>query len=569
MSSRSRPRAHRPHAPGSALAHAKSLLNRTDLRFLWKVNARLSLHSVYAKQDDSFFISPLLNSENVRLFGQVILGSNADQHYDRRVGPDALRRVINDCKDMMNNPLSIERVMRFNGTDQAHLALQIFLSETANIQFPVQDPRPQEKAGRTLAIFDALPRRYPERMSPENARLYSSLAPRIEAFLGTSVFQLSVCFLALMNWQTLSFLCSHRALDCGIHNIYAIRDLRERRARILGVLFEDEVMLDNFLIFTESEIARATIEQPAWNGFHQQFAKFLRLFSATTDELRRDAAERPEFQVGSISNRLSPLERYPIVRLGERNGFHELVIPNTAFFLKSFSAVIDYTLLAEFRDEYSQARGALLELYVRCLVEDRLPHLVVIPEIPYGTEVRRGPDLTLIDRDLGRIILVEIKGRRISLGNRIDMTEEGLRKNLEDVHDALLKLPRKLADLYDGLAEYRDYQEAIDSTRGSTPIFVAIISEGVYSLGELVREMGNQAGDPLYEFPYPYCVVALDIFERAVETARRRSEPLAKLLFGHWQLSLRREYQNAGPDSFGGVDIPESESFAGSFAPWH
>jgi hypothetical protein len=569
MLSRSRTRTNRSHTPEASLAHAKSLVNRTNLSFLWKISARLSLHNMYTQEDDPFFLMPLLSPEDIRLLGQVILSSNAGQQYDRRPAPDALRRVLNDCKDMMNNPQALERMMRFNETDRAHLALQIFLSETANTQFPGQDPRPEEKAGRTLAIFEVLPRQYPEKMSRESARLVSSLMPRIEAFLGTSFTQLSLCFLALMNWQGISYHRSRHALAWNIQNPYAIRDLRNRRMVILGALFEDEPVLDDFLIFTGEQVARAMIQQSAWDGFHQQFAKFLRFFSSTTEELRRNAAEQPEFQVGSISNRLSPLERYPIVRIGERNGLHELIIPNVSHFLKSFSAVIDYTLLTELGNDYSQARGALLELYIRCLVENRLPHLLVIPEVAYGHEVRRGPDLTLIDRELGRIVLVEIKGRRILLGNRLNMTEEGLRANLEDAHSALSKLPRKLEDLYAGLSEYRDYQEAIDSTRGSTPIFVAIISEGVYSLGEIVREMGNHPGDPLYEFPFPYCVVALDIFERAVETARIRSEPLIELLFGHWQRSLRREYQNAGADSFGGSHIPESESFAGSFAPWH
>jgi len=405
---------------------------------------------------------------------------------------------------MMNNPRALERMMRSNETDDAHLALQLFLSETANTQFPGQDPRPKEKAGRTLAIFEVLPHRYPEKLSREHARLIENLLPRMESFLGTSFFQLSICFLVLINWQSNAYVNSRNSLATCIGNPLAIGDPKSGQLAIVRVLLEEEPLLDSLLIFTPERLARALIPPENWAGFDRQFGIFLRLFSATTRELREMFAERSEFQIGSTSNRLSPLERYPVVRIGEKAGLSELIVPNVAHFLKSFSAVIDYALLGEFGDQYSQLRGALLELYVRCLVEARLPHLIVIPEIPYGREERRGPDLTLIDRDLGRIILVEVKGRRIRLSTRLNVTREELRENLGDAHEALRKLPRKLADLYRRLPEYAGYQEAIDATRGSTPICIAILSEGVYSMGELARELGTRPDDPLHNYPFPY-----------------------------------------------------------------
>jgi len=523
---------------------------------------------MYTNSDDPFSLLPLLSPEDIRLLGHVIISSNADLQYDRRPNSGALGLVLNDCKDMMNNPGALARMMRWNETDRAHLAFQLFLSLTGNTQFPGQDPRPKEKVGRTLAVFEALPRRYPDRLSTGNKKLVFSLLPKIESYFGTSLTQLSLCFLALTNWQGIAYRFSMRALAYSIGSTFSIKSPRDRQLMIMTALLEEEPSLDSFLVFTEERIARALIYPSAWTGFCEQFAKFLRVFSATTEELRRNAVERPEFQVGAISNRLSPLERYPIVRIEEKGKIDRLSIPNTAHFLKSFSAITDYTLLEALGAEYSQARGALLELYIRCLVEDRLPHLLVIPEISYGHQERRGPDLTIIDRELGKIILVEMKGRRIKLSTRLTMTEEELRENLSDAHEALRKLPRKLADLYEGLAEYRDYQEAIDTTKSSAPIFVAVLSEGVYSLGELAREMGTHFGDPLYNYPFPYCVMALDIFERAIETARRNGEPLAELLHTHWHRSLRREYQNAGADSFDGKFIPESETFAASFAPW-
>ncbi|HEX3526631.1 MAG TPA: hypothetical protein VH988_06160 [Thermoanaerobaculia bacterium] len=539
-------------------------MNRTNLHFLWKLSARLSLHDMYTPAEDPLFLLPLLSPEDIRHLGQVILASNAAPKYEPIPSPEILRCIINDCKDMIDNPQAVKRMMRSNETEGAHLALQLFLSMTANTQFPGQDPRPKDKAGRLVALLETLPHQHSNKLSGEHARVLS----KIELFLGTSITQLSLCFFAVMNWQSLAYIHSANALRSCVGSRLAFGDPQDHKLKIMNALFQNDHLLGPSLAFTPERLTRTLIKQPSWQGFDQQFRIFLGLFSATTTELRQNTSERPEFRLGWISNRLSPLERHPIVRLSKEDGAHEFIVPNVAHFLKSFSAAIDYALLTEFGSPYSQLRGALLELYVRCLVEDRLPRLIVIPETTYNKEERRGPDLTLIDRELGRIVLIEVKGRRILLTTRLNMTEEGLRENLADSHEALRKLPRKLADLYAGLPEYRAYQEAIDSTRGSPPIFVTILSEGVYSMGELAREMGTNPGDPLYNYPFPYCVIALDVFERGVEIANRTNEPLPSLLQTHWERSLRREYYNSGADSFDGRHIPESETFAGSFAPW-
>jgi hypothetical protein len=62
-------------------------------------------------------------------------------------------------------------------------------------------------------------------------------------------------------------------------------------------------------------------------------------------------------------------------------------------------------------------------------------------------------------------------------------------------------------------------------------------------------------------------VLALEIFERGIEVARKTGRPLAELLYEHWERSLRREYQASSPDSFGGEYLEEGETFAASFAP--
>lgn len=564
---RSKGRHRRSHRPENALEHAKSLFNRMNLGSLWKVSARLSLHDMYTAWDDPACAMPLLNPEDIRLFDQVILACRADFDRDRIPDAEILRLVLNDCKDMLDNPVARALLTRASGTADAHLAFQLFLAQTANVQFPGQEPRPLARAGRVIGLLEVLPERERAKIPADQQRAIQELSPRISDFLGMPISIFASCFLLLMKWQGLAATRSRRALDNAIGDLTNVQDSNERARLIVMELFRPDAALNPYLIFTLSRLIGYLGDLARATDMRSELERFMSIFSVSSPELRRIGMELPEFQVGHLSSRLSPLERFPIVRIEDQNEEDSFIVPNVAHLLKSFAPVIDYTLLGRFGSLYSRVRGFLLELYLRCLVEDRLPNLLVIPEKTYGKEERRGADLTLIDRELRRLILVEIKGKRIKLTTRLTMGEDELRDNLSSAHEALLKLPQKVRDLYAGRPEYQEYQEVINLTRDSEPICVAVLSDGVYFMGELARELATREADPLYGYPYPYCVLALEIFERGVEVARKTGRPLAELLHKHWERSLRREYQGASPDSFGGEHPEEGETFAAAFTP--
>jgi hypothetical protein len=548
-----------------ALEHAASLINRVNLDFLWRLCTRLSIHDLYTPYDYPFSAFPLLNPEDIRHFGQVIIASRAGFCGQKELDGETFRRVLNDCKDMLDDPEARNRLARANGTAGAHLALQLVLSQIANIQFPAQAPRPQEKIGRLVALLEALPRRFPEKIPADHAESARELASTTAHLLGLPLSALATCFFAAIQWTKLAYLHSTKVLSFRMDNPALITDSQMRQwGLVLSLLVPEDL---SGLKFTAASMANLLAKPAARDAFLHSFGHFLRHFSGSTSDLRALSAQQ-SFQVGHLSGRLSPLERFPIVRLEEPPGREAFTIPNAAHFLNSFSPVIDYMLIEKVGPSYSQVRGAMLEVYVRCLLEDRQPALLLIPERTYGREERRGPDLTLIDRELKKIVLVEIKGRRIKLETRLTMTEDGLRENLEDAHAALLKLPKKLEELYSGRPEYSDLQPAIDETKGCLPVFVVVLSEGVYQMGELARKLGESPGDSLYGYKFPYCILALDIFEHAVEMARIRKKALVDLLYEHWEQSLRRDYQSASADMFGGSRIPESETYAGGFVPW-
>ncbi len=230
--------------------------------------------------------------------------------------------------------------------------------------------------------------------------------------------------------------------------------------------------------------------------------------------------------------------------------------------------MVDFALNESLGNEYEQARGALFHLYLRQLVEDRLPETVIIPETRYNTAKggKDSSDLTLVDPQAGRIMPVEVKGRRITLATRLVLGDQELEDNLRDAFEALRKLPGKIADLRAGRREFESWREAIGAAGNSPPVLVAVIREGLYGLTHLVREQARlEPQHPLNQITEPYCLLSADAFEKAVEVARHMSRPLAELLEEHYHQSALQNPATPDVDSFGQGIIPFPNTFAASF----
>src|SRR5260221_10605089 len=92
----------KPHPLETAFRHATSLLNTANIEFLWKISARLSLHEAFTEPADPLFLLPTLNTENIRLFDQVVIASGADSSKSRVLTEEEMRNVINDCVNISN-----------------------------------------------------------------------------------------------------------------------------------------------------------------------------------------------------------------------------------------------------------------------------------------------------------------------------------------------------------------------------------------------------------------------------------------------------------------------------------
>ena len=432
-----------------ALRDACRVLGPKWLSHLWRCAATLSVHDVFGPTIPPLSSFPVLNHLKTRYFVQLVLLSKAQDDSRNVLTTDELRRVLDHSRDLQYDAKQMRRLAEAEGEDKTGLEMQRIFAQMGNQQFPEQEPHLIRSVGRLVAMLETLPHDREEDIPPESREVIRLTREGLADLLGSSILDLSHVLILIYG----RYLHVHRtyvaALLSSVLPVNLPEDARLRAGAITLALVEIADDFGEHLIFT----SRAVGEDKRTS--QQVVDRFLEMFSRPTEILRALLNEEV-YAEGHIGSRLLPLDRYPIVQMTDGEASEaRFIVPNLRIFAKSFAYVIDYTLLEHLGDPYSQARGALQELYLRALVEDRLPDQLVIPERTYGKQHRKGPDLTFIDT-AGVLICIESKGRRMLARTRRTMDPELIDENLREAYEALEKLPAKIDDLYAGLDEYTD-----------------------------------------------------------------------------------------------------------------
>jgi len=547
----------KPQPAIKALEHGASLLNNKNLLSLWATSSALSVLDLYTPLESSLSVFPSLNHAKLRMFNQLILHSRSSYEKAGILDYRTLASTLNDALDLTYDPDSLSNLNQASDL-QKKTELHRLFSLMANTQIAEQEFLIPQRLGRMIAMMEVIPDRRASSLNAEALRVVNVVRSKLSGILGASIKELAKVFVAIhLYYQQI-----YRRLEASFPPKSWLARLNdaERKIHILSELIA--IARDNplQLYFNRQQLLRIS---DSLTG--EMLTRFHHLFSRSTETLRA-MLEKEEYQIGHIGSRLLPLDRYPIVEVQRTDADIIYIIPNLRISLKSPIYAIDYGLLEALGDEYARARGFLQELYLQEFIENKLPDTLVIPERPYGKEERRGPDLTLIERSTQRIILVESKATRMRVGSRSTMSREILDDNLIPAYQALSKLPDKIQALYKGLPEYSDVQEPINSTVGSQPLCVVVLSETVYFMSELVRQEAlADSNHRLHNFGYPFFILGVESFEKAVETAAITGKPLSKLLEEHWEESGAMNPATPSSDEFGKIKIDPRQTFAAQF----
>ncbi len=538
-------------------------LNSKNLDTLLETSCLLSCIEFYGGMNSPLF--PLLNNEKCRLFSEAIVASKAASYKSALLTRDDLAYVLNGVGEALNDPRFSQEVASQGSQDKTLYAMQKFFARMANIQIRQQEIRSSSTVGRLLALLEVLPQRDLGQFDRDSQNTVRQFAEEVPKVLGASLRDLATIYMLLSLWYQRLDRIAMRLLQEVRPPTIPGKTESERQAWMMYRLYELLPSLKKYMPFSGNSLLNSLPNLPLSEA---AFIAFVGLFSRPIRGIR-DEAKNTVYQIGPVGWRLSPLERYPLVRFDSANVQSSyFIIPNVRTFMRSFADVIHFTLQERFGNLYNEVRGLSQEVYIRELVKSRLPSCIVIPEIPYRSPKgeKKGPDCTIVEEISGCLIVVEAKARRVLAETRFTMEENIFDANFAQVYDLLLRLPDKVKDLYAGLPEYASYQVEIDVTKQKSPICIAVVGESVYMLNEIIRYRARtDPGHRLRSYPWIYCVMSIESFELAVEIAASEGVSLAQVLEEFWEDGATMDPRGRMSDSFRGRRITKGSSFAESF----
>jgi len=280
---------------------------------------------------------------------------------------------------------------------------------------------------------------------------------------------------------------------------------------------------------------------------------FLSLTSLEIKGLRQINNE-PAFQLGHISDRLSPLERYPIVKLNPS----EHIVPNFRYYDLAITELLRWVFQEIYqRNEFNEVLGTVLEHFILEILIEHFPQVLIIPEKTYKKKSSnyKGPDITLIEDD--KLLVVEINSKHVSLQTRLAQDSESLILDLKSAFDALIRLKdEKIPDLYSGLDAYNKYQDRINITKENKPICIIVIGEGVHSLQEYLNiYCKKNKSFFLNTFEFPACFIDVTNFCEALDVAKKNNISLYSLFHEYWENGKNLTPKKYAAEEFGGREI--------------
>ena len=520
--------------PERAFRDAATRLNSKNLDHLWHTCALLSFlereHAQVASPDSLF---PLINAPRVNMFAKAVLASTAIPTRTGRLAFGDFSYVYNAVNDASTDPALTRALNSSSGRERQFAG---WLHATARSQFPYQIPDLVIRLGRAYALSKAIPQWHRDTLRQTlGERYFDPAQASLDEFGSTVEDVLDVLFRAYAvvreSWKPLQTMLSRALVELGPHPSSSRRSTA-RQAAVLRRFLDLSWRGPSATSFPTS---RLRIQGEAAEGLDRIEAATKHV-SRSTLELRTALANQQQFQRGFITYRLSPLERFPLVRTHAG----QLVVPVTAHLEQLLGNAAHYLLQEQplVANAFMETRGRAQEIYLKELLASRAPSLQQVPERSYrGPKGElRGPDVTLIDAQGQRLLLIESKGRRVLTETRVDVDLNAFRRNFDDAIEALTSLPRKSEDIRLRTDAYGDIQGAVEHACSKPPIGVVVVGEGTPFLTELVRVvLTDDERRQVDAADARLMVMGLDLFETAVEIAAAADEPLADVLDDYWE----------------------------------
>ena len=550
-----------------AFTDAVRRLNRRNVEHLWRLAAILSAEEMSAELRGSRnygFLFPALNLGKLNLFCKTILQSSASPYKRETLTGSEFVQIAN----LLNGSLGPEAPL---GVVSADFPYE-FLAAIGNAQFRYQGVSLAARAARAYAFYSAIPRDNADEIRRRAGR-YMDFNATFETAYGLPIAEL----LEVMRRVAILVLAAHEQAIRPVVDEAASAWARHEQAGGTQNLQANRLISQSAVIQRLASLAETAPPPLSFGVLELTISAFRPLKPGTVTNalaiLSRDTvglrsqAERFPLNPRNLEGSVSALERYPIVRLADRGGQQSYIVPNVRWLYRAFTDIIP-RLLKEAADDdqtYGETRGAVLEVYLERLLQDRIPQAVLIAERKYdrpGQGRVLGPDLVILDPRSESIAIIEAKAAQISERTLTTPRPKIVGGELKKTLRALSPdgAGRKLTDLRAGLPVYAREQGLIDRAAGPV-VAIAVVADGsVFLEGLLARHVEN-SNSPLVTAPYSYGVLSLDDFEVAVEIAAAEGAPVQDILLEFARHSKTWEHDKAPPSHFDGHARAFRETF--------
>src|SRR4030042_877102 len=428
---------------------AVTRLNSKNLTDLWITSCLLSCIDYFSSWDKRVNIfMPMVHVQSVSMLQRAILESKS-QHYKRDIFdskdfPDVYNALVKAADD----------VDLLRGEAKPDTLLRSFFGTLANCQIRFQERDLRRRLGRSYGMLHDIPLTCKGILNQRHGKHFFDLTT---VFL--EKFGLSVKDFLLIGFVVLTLIHErfkpYSTIQSQVED-YLVQSGRRHlsnreRSLLLTQLIDKRKAWQEALIFQPQNLVVSGIPIFAI----EKVKAYLQLVARSTQQLRELLHSVKAYSEGPLAERVSPLERYPIVALEDDT----YIVPNLSYFEMALTELPHFILQESYTDNrYNELRGYIHELYLQKLIENCFPSLTVIPEITYNRpkEEVSGPDLTFMEDN--KLIVLEAKAKRMRVASRVSPASEALVDDIQGAFSAFEKIPSKVNDLHSGLPQYLSYQ---------------------------------------------------------------------------------------------------------------
>lgn len=543
-----------------------SYLSSFNLENLALSSALISSMEYYNNPSTDYpYFMPMVNNAMANMFTKTLLYSDSNYFRKRKIDQSSIPFILNslincsDRFDILENP----------ELDPGDKIDQVIMSMFSSQLWYNRDIT-KEKISLIYSQYHEIPSEFSERLKEEHGNHFVDIPDFIKNEIGLdlSKYLISCVYLIYGHFKNLykHFLEPTDYQKHLIQNSEGNENQQNQlRQQLIVNILESATSFYQEFSFSKQPLIFNRYSFDRELGFlnPDELDAFLNLTSKSIFELRK-LNQATFHKKGHISQRLTPFERYPILKLD----FPNYIIPNLRFFELGITELLRFELQQSFEEnnEFHQVMGTIQELLIiKLLSQLESEDFLIIPERTYekNKSEYKGPDIIVIDR--GRPILIESKAKQLLLDTRLKPDPKTVSKNIEVATDAIVELEQnKFNDLYEDDI-YNDIQGKLIDKNEVNPLFVGLLAEGPITMQEQVAKLKDKIPDhKLNELKAPHIFIDVFNFYRAVEICKSNNLRLYDILNTYWEVGNDLSPKKNPSDSFEGIKYDLRNSFSKS-----